>query len=155
MYSDAGGEVRRALQTLSVALVVDEDTSTVRPHQHTPPTPTAAIQGDQIRNKPLPLNQLKELRLASEDYEGIKDVGFTHLLLSHYRNQLLHWFVPEAMLALSLSLNGNNNAKIGKINFFSLFFFIQFDSLFPFSFAEIQSSSHSFILRASTTTKAS
>jgi glycerol-3-phosphate O-acyltransferase len=51
--------------------------------------------------------------LAPEECEGIKDVGYKHLLLSHYRNQLLHWFVAEAMLALSLSLNGNHNAKIG------------------------------------------
>ena len=111
--SDTSGEVKRALQTLSVALVIDEDTSTVRPHLHAPPTPAAASD-DHIRKGHLSLNEVKELRLSPEECEGIKDISFKHLLLSHYRNQLLHWFVPESMLALSLSLNGTCDAKVGK-----------------------------------------
>ena len=113
--------MRRALQTLSVALVVDEDTSTVRPHLHASPTPAAASQGDHIRQGHLSLNQLKKLRLTNEEYESIKDnIGFKHLLLSHYRNQLLHWFVPEAMLALSLSFNGSHDVRIGKSVLFTM-----------------------------------
>ena len=144
--SDVDGEVRRALQTLSVALVVDEDTSTVRPHLYAPPTP-AATSSDHGRTRRerrghLSLNQVRKLRLPPEECEGIKDIGCKHLLLSHYRNQLLHWFVPKAMLALSLSLNGNYDAKIGKI-FLSHILYLNY---FLSSFAEVQSSSHSLIM---------
>ena len=45
------------------------------------------------------------MKLAKPDYELITEVAFVHLLLAHYRNQLLHLFVPEAMLALSLHDN--------------------------------------------------
>ena len=117
---DVDGEVRRALQTLSVALVVDEDTSTVRPHLYAPPTPAAASSDHghtrRDRRGHLSFKQVKELRLAPAECEGIKNIGCKHLLLSHYRNQLLHWFVSEAMLALSLSLNGNHDTRVGKIN---------------------------------------
>ena len=128
---DTAGEIRRALQTLSVALVVDDDSSTVRPHLHAPPTPAATSDDHQtvaeMKQHPS-LKQVEELRLGCEECDSIKDIGCQHLLLSHYRNQLLHWFVPESMLALSLSLNGNHYANVGKLAL-SLSFFISFFEL--------------------------
>lgn len=40
--------------------------------------------------------------LGRTDYETIVKIAFVHLLLGHYRNQLLFLFLPEAILALSL-----------------------------------------------------
>ena len=82
----------------------------MRLHLHAPPTLSANSVGKKGRH--LSLSEVHKLRLAPEEYEGIKEIGCKHLLLSHYRNQLLHWFVSEAMLALSLSLNGQHDTKI-------------------------------------------
>lgn len=92
-------------------MVVNEDVSTVRPHLHAPPTPSADSAGK--KGERLSLSDVQKLGLAPEEYEEIKEIGCKHLLLSHYRNQLLHWFVSEAMLALSLSLNGQHDTEIG------------------------------------------
>lgn len=92
-------------------MVVEEDTSTVRPHLHAPPTPSANSAGK--KGGRLSLSEVQKLRLVPEEYEEIKEIGCKHLLLSHYRNQLLHWFVSEAMLALSLSPNGQHDTKVG------------------------------------------
>lgn len=109
---DTPGEVRRALKTLSVAVVVDEDASTVRPHLHVPPPPDSATKRD-VSGLPS-LKQVQDMHLESKECERVKETGVKHLLLSHYRNQLLHWFVPDAMLALSLSLSGSCEARISK-----------------------------------------
>ena len=52
------------------------------------------------------------MKLAKSDYGLITEVSFVHLLLAHYRNQLLHLFVPEAMLALSLHDNQPCNTGV-------------------------------------------
>ena len=107
--SDVAGEVKRALTTLSVAVEVDEDTRIVRTHQH-----EHSLTAVEKKERPPSLEQLKTLRLFEHEEERIKEVGFKHLLLSLYRNQLLHWFVPEAMLALSLSHSGDCDTHLGE-----------------------------------------
>ena len=42
------------------------------------------------------------MKLEKSNYSLIAEIAFIHLMLAHYRNQLLYLFVPEAMLALSL-----------------------------------------------------
>ena len=130
-YTDTAAEVRRALQTLSTALVVDEEANTVRPHLHVqsttpPPSAAAAAAADDdvvAEKKYLTMQEVRqvtmkevgELRLGDDELTSIMEVGFKHMLLSHYRNQLLHWFVPEAMLALSLSSNGDYDTTTCKL----------------------------------------
>ena len=113
---DTASEVKRALQILSAALVVSEgeESHSVRPHQlaQSAGTATAAAVSEKRQHR---VEQLKELRLSDGDCDSVKEVGFKHLLLSHYRNQLLHWFIPEAMLALSLSDSGDNDTSIGEV----------------------------------------
>lgn len=111
--ADTGSEVKRALQTLSMALVIDEEASRVRPHLH---GRSASASSEVVTEKrELSMEQVKAQRLSQTDCDSIKDIAFKHLLLSHYRNQLLHWFITDAMLALSLSLNGDGDAKSGKL----------------------------------------
>ena len=59
------------------------------------------------------MQEVVKLKLAKSDYELIMDVSFVQLLLARYRNQLLHLFVPEAMLALSLHDNQPCNTGMG------------------------------------------
>lgn len=118
---DTASEVKRALQTLSVALVVDEDNDNlVRPHLLAQSAPTATVAVSEKRRRGVEC--VKELRLSKGECDAVKDVGFKHLLLSHYRNQLLHWFAPEAMLALSLSHTSDNCTDIGEfvLSYYSL-----------------------------------
>ena len=48
------------------------------------------------------LGKLSELSLAQSDFEGVLQQAFSHLVLAHYRNQLLHLFLNEALFAASL-----------------------------------------------------
>ena len=43
------------------------------------------------------------MEVSAEEVREVLDVAFSRLLLSHYRNQLIHLFLSEAMLALSVS----------------------------------------------------
>ena len=96
-----------------MALVVEEkNDDLVRPHLLAQSAPTVAAAVSEKRQKGV--EHAKELRLSEDECDAVKDVGFKHLLLSHYRNQLLHWFVPEAILALSLSHSGDNDTDTGE-----------------------------------------
>ena len=48
------------------------------------------------------IEEVVTMELSRTDLDLITEISFVHLLLAHYRNQLLHLFVPEAMLALCL-----------------------------------------------------
>lgn len=43
------------------------------------------------------------MEVSAKEVREVLDVAFSRLLLSHYRNQLIHLFLSEAMLALSVS----------------------------------------------------
>lgn len=82
---------------LSVALTVDGD-NVVKVR--------TSFSQDQPRpqDQPMPtLGEINHIRLPNRDLESIKQEAFFHLILAHYRNQLLHLFVTESMMALSLS----------------------------------------------------
>ena len=95
------------MNTLSVAVTVSEDTGVVQTHQHERSVTTV--------EEKLPMEGVKRLRLSDEEKKSIMDVGFQHMVLSLYRNQLLHWFVPEAMLALTLSHSNHSDTELGKL----------------------------------------
>ena len=48
------------------------------------------------------IEEVVTMELNRADLDLVTELSFLHLLLAHYRNQLLHLFVPEAMLALCL-----------------------------------------------------
>ena len=48
------------------------------------------------------IKEVMRLEVTEEDIQQVTDLAFSRLLLSHYRNQLFHLFVAEAMLALSV-----------------------------------------------------
>jgi glycerone phosphate O-acyltransferase len=48
------------------------------------------------------IEEVMRLEVTEEDTQQVTDLTFSRLLLSHYRNQLFHLFVAEAMLALSV-----------------------------------------------------
>ena len=52
--------------------------------------------------RPSTIQEVIKMDLDDSDYDVITDIGSAHLLLAHYRNQLVHLFVPEAMAALCL-----------------------------------------------------
>ena len=61
--------------------------------------------GNQVRRaskKARDLDKLSELSLTRSDFEGVLQQAFSHLVLAHYRNQLLHLFLNEALFAASL-----------------------------------------------------
>ena len=91
--------VESGLKMLSVALTVDSDNLVkVRsglPHEHAHTRP---------QQRPS-LKEVNLIQLPSEELDLLKQEAFFHLLLAHYRNQLLHLFVTEAMMALSLCWN--------------------------------------------------
>lgn len=91
--------VESGLKMLSVALTVNSDNLVqVR----------SGFSHDQAhprqRQRPT-LAEVILVQLPSEELDSIKQDAFFHLLLAHYRNQLLHLFVMEAMMALSLRGN--------------------------------------------------
>ena len=51
------------------------------------------------------LAEVVKMTLNPAHFQAVSEVAFTHLLLGHYRNQILHLYVPEALLALSLHSN--------------------------------------------------
>ena len=59
------------------------------------------------------IEEVVKMELNRTDFDLIIELSFIHLMLAHYRNQLLHLFVPEAMLALCLRRDTPTN--IGKV----------------------------------------
>lgn len=52
------------------------------------------------------IEMVRPTRLSVALFEGIKQEAFVALILAHYRNQLLHLFVVEGLVSLSLRTNG-------------------------------------------------
>lgn len=84
-----------ALKTLSTSLDMTSSSSdTIRAlllTSNPPPGP----RGHNIE-------EVMRLEVTEEDSQRVTDLAFSRLLLSHYRNQLFHLFMAEAMLALSI-----------------------------------------------------
>ena len=66
---------------------------------------------------------LKKQPLTSTDMAVVLGEGFEHLKLAHYRNQLLHWFLPEAFLLLCLLRLPELNISISALSRYLLFVF--------------------------------
>ncbi len=94
---DSHSVVESALKMLGVAVAVDSGRGlvTVRTKpMHTRQHPVAtSIQG------------VRPTSLLPTLFESIKQEAFTPLILAYYRNQLLHLFVVEGLVALSLRTN--------------------------------------------------
>ena len=91
--TDTAQNLDFALKTLSSSLETTSG-STIRPLPlilKQPPGP----RGHSIE-------EVARVEMTAEDSQRITDLAFFRLLLSHYRNQLMHLFTAEAMLALSL-----------------------------------------------------
>ncbi len=90
-----------ALTMLTVALTVDSGKvvkiRTGPTHERLQPVATSI---EQVNQTPLPVAL----------FEGIKQEAFVHLVLAHYRNQLLHLFLVEGLVALSLRRNGQTGS---------------------------------------------
>ncbi len=97
-HTDPRDAVESALTMLRVALTVDSGSKVVKvrtgPTHKRPQPVTTSIE--QVNQMPLPVAL----------FEGIKQEAFVHLVLAHYRNQLLHLFLVEGLVALSLRRNG-------------------------------------------------
>ena len=93
--ADTGQNLDFALKTLSSSLEMTSSPSdTIRVLSlvsNFPPGP----RGHNIE-------EVMRLEVTEEDTQQVTDLAFSRLLLSHYRNQLFHLFVAEAMLALSV-----------------------------------------------------
>ena len=90
--SDTGQNLDFALKTLSSSL--EDSSDVIRPLQF-PPAPG-----------PRGLTTMREVmrtKISEEEGRRVQDVAFARVLLSHYRNQLIHLFVAEAMVALCVS----------------------------------------------------
>ncbi len=100
--ADTHSVVESALGMLGVAIAKDSGgeqvtvcTGPLQERQH----PVAAtIEG--VRSAPLSVPL----------FEGIKQEAFVPLILAHYRNQLLHMFTVEGLVALSLRTKDHSGA---------------------------------------------
>lgn len=84
--------VEANLCMLQVAVEISSD-GTVRcialpPSLSPPPSPTLTVA------------EIVKVNLQQCNFDVVMETAFPHLLLAHYRNQLLFLFVPEAILAL-------------------------------------------------------
>ena len=96
-HTDSRSVVEFGLRMLSVALRLSEDKIvSIRSLPEQPPSLTTSIEA--VRQTPLP----------AERFDAIKWEAFVPLILAHYRNQLLHLFLCESLVALSLRSNGVN-----------------------------------------------
>lgn len=86
--ADTSKNLDFALKTLSSSL---ELTDVIRPVPFVPPGP----RGHNIE-------EVMKLELTAEESQKVTDLAFTRLQLSYYRNQLLHLFIAEAILAMSI-----------------------------------------------------
>ena len=83
------------LRMLTVALQLSDDKIvTIRSLPEQPPL---------LRNS---IKEISRTQLPAEMFESIKWEAFLPLILAHYRNQLLHLFLCESLVALSLRSNG-------------------------------------------------
>lgn len=57
--------------------------------------------------KPISMPQVYMCKLEKSEFKELSDVAFVHLHLAHYRNQLLHLFIEDAMLTLCLDLDSD------------------------------------------------
>jgi hypothetical protein len=90
---DAGQSLNFALKTLSSSLEDSDSSDVIRPLQFAlPSTPRGLTIKESVR-----------MEISAEEIQSALDVAFSRVLLSHYRNQLIHLFVAEAMMALSVS----------------------------------------------------
>ena len=89
LSADTAQNLDFALKTLSSALEVSD---LIRPLQFSlPPGPRGIGIGEVVK-----------MEVSVEETRQVLELAFSRLLLSHYRNQLLHLFLAEAMLALSV-----------------------------------------------------
>ena len=93
IVSDAGQNLDFALKTLSSSLEDSDSSDVIRPLQFAmPPAPRGLTIKESVR-----------MEISADEIQSALDVAFSRILLSHYRNQLIHLFVAEAMMALSVS----------------------------------------------------
>ena len=91
--ADTGQNLDFALKTLSSSLEIISRVS-MKPLSYVsypPPGP----QG-------LNISEVVRMKLTVDETQKILDCAFSRLLLSHYRNQLIHLFLAEAMLAFCI-----------------------------------------------------
>lgn len=53
--------------------------------------------------KPISITEIFSSQMDNSSFNQITEISFIYLRLGHYRNQLLHLFVEDAMLALCLA----------------------------------------------------
>lgn len=70
--------------------------------QYPPPSHDSYIMHVMITCIAFMIEELKKQPLSSTDMAVVLGEGSEHLKLAHYRNKLLHWFLPEAFLLLCL-----------------------------------------------------
>ena len=66
------------------------------------------------RSSSLYLNVIGKSTISQQDFDAILDAAFVQLTLSQYRNQLIHLFSRESLLAAVLL--GNQTAETGDLS---------------------------------------
>ena len=59
------------------------------------------------------IDEISRESLSSTDLNDVFDGGYVCLKLAHYRNQILHWFIPEAMILMCI--HGPPEIQLGTI----------------------------------------
>lgn len=93
IFADTGKNLDFALKTLSSSLELTS-ADVIRPV----PFVSVLPPGPRGHN----IEEVMKLELTAEESQKVTDLAFTRLQLSHYRNQLLHLFIAEAILAMSI-----------------------------------------------------
>lgn len=93
IFADTGKNLDFALKTLSSSLELTS-ADVIRPV----PFVSVLSPGSRGHN----IEEVMKLELTEDESQKVTDLAFTRLQLSHYRNQLLHLFTAEAILAMSI-----------------------------------------------------
>lgn len=62
--------------------------------------PSSSFEKEQV---PTSISEILSEKMDVSYFHHLSEVAFVHLHLAHYRNQLLHLFVEDAMMALCLA----------------------------------------------------
>ncbi len=93
---DHGVMVSSALKFLSQSVVVSSDKVVT--------LATPALPATQLKSS---MTKVFSCKLKHSEFSQLSEVAFVHLHLAHYRNQLLHLFVEDAMVSLCLDLESD------------------------------------------------
>lgn len=103
--ADYEAVVSSGLKMLSTVVYLSPDSNSV-----TLVIPSHLPHGGQPA-RPTSIDEVFATEIEPSDFSYLSEIALTHLHLAHYRNQLLHLFVEDAMVALCMATEIDHGIK--------------------------------------------